>query len=79
MSNATLAVQLAAAQAQTAEQEQVISLLRGRLGMADAQNIALNQRLEESLWTVDKAMLVLPRHLGTLGLRAGTGSSGRGG
>ena len=28
--------------------------------MADAQNIALNQRLEESLGTVDKVMLALP-------------------
>ena len=28
--------------------------------MADAQNIALNQRLEESLGAVDKVMLVLP-------------------
>ena len=60
MSDAPLAVQLAAAQAQIAGLEQVASLLRERLGMADVQNIALNQRLEESLSAVDKAMLALP-------------------
>ena len=60
MSDAPLAVQLAAAQAQIAGLEQVASLLRERLGMVDAQNIALNQRLEESLSAVDKAMLALP-------------------
>ena len=32
--------------------------------MADAQNIALNQRLEESLSAVDKAMLALPSDAG---------------
>ena len=60
MSDAPLPVQLAAAQALVAGQEQVISLLRERLGLADAQNIALNQRLGESLAAVDKAMLALP-------------------
>ena len=45
---------------QVAGQKQVIALLRERLGMADAQNIALNQRLEESLSAVDKAQLALP-------------------
>ena len=60
MSTASLAEQLAAAQAQTAGKEQVISLLRERLGLADSQNIALNQRLEESLGTVDKVTLALP-------------------
>ena len=58
--DAPLAVQLAAAQAQLAGQEQVISLLRERLGLADAQNIALNQRLEESMSATDRAMLALP-------------------
>ena len=60
MSTAPLAEQLVAAQAQTAGNEQVISLLRERLGMADAKNIALNQRLDESLSAVDKAVLALP-------------------
>ena len=60
ISDAPLAVQLAAAQAQIAGQEQIISLLRERLGMADAQNITLNQRLEESLSAVDKVVLALP-------------------
>ena len=56
MSTAPLAVQLA----QVAGMEQGVALLWERLGMADAQNIALNQRLEESLAAVDKAMLALP-------------------
>ena len=64
MSTASLAEQLAAAQAQTAGKEQVISLLREPLGLADAQNIALNQRLDESLSAVDKAMLALPSDAG---------------
>ena len=62
--DAPLAVQLAAAQAQIAGQEQVISLLRERLGLADAQNIALNQRLEESMSATDRAMLALPMPAG---------------
>ena len=52
MSDAPLAVHFAGL-------EQVASLLQERLGMADAQDIALNQRLEESLSAVDKAMLAL--------------------
>ena len=35
--------------------------------MADAHNIALNQRLEESLGTVDKVMLALPPPSGDAG------------
>ena len=50
----------------------------GPAGLADAQNIALNQRLEESLGTVDKVMLALPRLLGMLGLRAGSGTKRKG-
>ena len=38
----------------------MVALLRERLGLADAQNIALNQRLERSLSAVHKAILVLP-------------------
>ena len=57
---APLAVQLAAAQAQIAGLEQVNTLLNERLGQADAQNIELNRRLEESHATVDKVMLALP-------------------
>ena len=67
ISDAPLAVQLAAAQAQLAGQEQVISLLRERLGLADAQNIALNQRLEESMSATDRAMLALPIPAGDTG------------
>ena len=70
MSDAPLAVQVAV-------QKQIIALLWDRLALVDAQNIALNQRLEESLSAVDKAMLRCPRRLRTLGLRAGAGSSGR--
>ena len=67
ISDAPLAVQLAAAQAQIAGLEEIASLLRERLGMADAQNIALSQRLEESLSAVDKAMLALPPPPGDAG------------
>ena len=57
---APVAVQLAAAQAQIAGLEQVNALLTERLGLADAQNIELNKRLEEAHSTVDRAMLALP-------------------
>ena len=67
ISDAPIAVQLAAAQAQVVGQEQVISLLRERLGLADAQNIALNQRLEESMSATDRAMLALPMPAGDTG------------
>ena len=60
VSDAPLAVQLAASQAQVAGQEQVITLLRERLGLADAQNIELNQRLGESHAMVDRVTLALP-------------------
>ena len=53
ISDAPIAVQLAGL-------EQIVSLLRERLGLSDAQNLALNQRLEESLSAVDRAMLALP-------------------
>jgi hypothetical protein len=52
--------QLAAAEARLESQEEVSSLLRERLGMADAQNIELNKRLEEAHSTVDRAMIALP-------------------
>ena len=67
ISDAPIAVQLAAAQAQLAGQEQIVALLRERLGLSDAQNIALNQRLEESLSAVDRAMLALPMPAGDTG------------
>ena len=51
---------LAAAVAQVEGLEQVNSLLRERLGMADAQNMELNRRLEESHATVDRVTLALP-------------------
>ena len=57
---APVAVQLAAAQAQIAGLEHVNALLTERLGLADAQNIELNKRLEEAHSTVDRAMLALP-------------------
>ena len=60
VADAPVAVQLAAAQAQIAGLEQVNALLTERLGMADAQNIELNKRLEEAHSTVDRAMLALP-------------------
>ena len=67
INDAPIAVQLAAAQAQVAGLEQVIALLRERLGMADAQNITLNQRLEESMSATDRAMLALPMPAGDAG------------
>ena len=57
---APLAVQLATALAQVAGLEQINGLLNERLGLADAQNIELNRRLEEAHATVDRAMLALP-------------------
>ena len=39
---------------------QVNSLLRERLGMADAQNLELNRRLEESHTAVERVTLALP-------------------
>ena len=60
VAHAPIAVQLAAAQAQIVGLEQVNALLSERLGMADAQNIELNKRLEEAHSTVDRAMLALP-------------------
>ena len=58
--DAPLAVQLATALAQVAGLDQINGLLNERLGLADAQNIELNRRLEESHATVDRAMLALP-------------------
>ena len=59
-SAAPVSSQLAAAQARLEGQEEVVQLLRERLGLADAQNIELNRRLEESHATMDRAMLALP-------------------
>ena len=58
--DAPVAVQLAATQAQVAGLEKVNTLLNERLGQADAQNIELNRRLEESHATVDRVVLALP-------------------
>ena len=52
--------QLAAAEARLESQEEVISLLRERLGLADAQNIELNRRLEEAHSAVERVTLALP-------------------
>ena len=60
VADAPLAVQVATALAQVAGLERVNGLLTERLGMADAQNIELNKRLEESHSTVDRVMLALP-------------------
>ena len=60
VTDAPLAVQLATALAQVAGLERVNGLLNERLGLADAQNIELNRRLEEAHATVDRAMLALP-------------------
>ena len=60
---------LAAALAQIEGLEQVNTLLRERLGMADAQNLELNKRLEESHATFDRVTLALPGPAG--GERAG--------
>lgn len=58
--DAPLAVQLAAAQAQVVGLEQINSLLTERLGLADAQNIELNRRLEEAHSAVERVTLALP-------------------
>ena len=55
-----LASQLAAAEARVQGLEEIVAILRERLGMADAHNLELNRRLEESHSTVDRAMLALP-------------------
>ena len=60
VSDEPLAVQLAAAKAQIAGLEQVNTMLNERLGMADAQNIELNKRLESSITTVERFTLALP-------------------
>ena len=60
VADAPLAVQLATALAQVAGLEQINGLLNERLGLADAQNIELNRRLEEAHATLDRAMLALP-------------------
>ena len=65
--DAPLAVQLATALAQVAGLEQINGLLNERLGLADAQNIELNRRLEEAHATVDRAMLALPAPSGDAG------------
>ena len=64
---APLAVQLATALAQVAGLEQINGLLNERLGLADAQNIELNRRLEEAHATLDRAMLALPPPSGDAG------------
>ena len=56
----TLETQLSTAKAEIKGLEEVNELLRERLGMADAQNIELNKRLESSLATVDRVTLALP-------------------
>ena len=55
-----VSAQLAAAEARLESQEEVISLLRERLGLADAQNIELNRRLEEAHSAVERVTLALP-------------------
>ena len=55
-----LASQLVAAQARVQGLEEIVAILRERLGMADAHNLELNKRLEESHSTVDRVMLALP-------------------
>ena len=67
VTDAPLAVQLATALAQVAGLEQINALLNERLGLADAQNIELNRRLEEAHATVDRAMLALPAPSGDAG------------
>ena len=67
VADAPLAVQLATALAQVAGLEQINGLLNERLGLADAQNIEFNRRLEEAHATVDRAMLALPAPSGDAG------------
>ena len=55
-----LASQLAAAEARVQGLEEIVAILREWLGMADAHNLELNKRLEESHATVDRVMLALP-------------------
>ena len=64
-----LASQLAAAEARVQGLEEIVAILRERLGMADAHNLELNRRLEESHATVDRVMLALPAGGETAGPR----------
>ena len=54
-SDAPFAVQIAVARAQAERLEWANALLRERLGLAHKNNVALNQRLEESLATMNKS------------------------
>ena len=64
-----LASQLAAAEARVQGLEEIVAILRERLGMADAHNLELNRRLEESHATVDRVTLALPAAGETAGSR----------
>ena len=67
VSGMPLSSQFAAAEARLVGQEDVISLLRERLGLADAQNIELNRRLEEAHSAVERVTLALPAPSGDAG------------
>ena len=56
----SLESELSAARAEARGLQEINRLLHERLGMADAQNIELNKRLEMALSTVDRVTLALP-------------------
>ena len=74
-----IASQLAAAEARVQGLEEIVAILRERLGMADAHNLELNRRLEESHATVDRVLPLLCRRPARLlgrGDRRGASGSG---
>ena len=76
VADAPLAVQVATALAHVAGLERVNGLLTERLGMADAQNIELNKRLERHTQRWIGPCSRCQRHRETVGLRGEAGSSG---
>lgn len=57
---ASVESELAQARAEVRGLQEINRLLNERLGMADAQNVELNKRLEAALSTVERVTLALP-------------------
>ena len=73
-----LASQLAAAEARVQGLEEIVAILRERLGMADAHNLELNKRLRSRTRLLIGLCWLCPWRARVLSLGAGAGSSGRG-
>ena len=63
----SLESELTAVRAEIRGLQEINRLLNERLGMADAQNVELNKRLEMALSTVDRVTLALPAPSGDAG------------